>query len=402
MNLTERKNIMITCAPGLKDYLIAELAELGFKEIVSEKDGGVVTKGSFNDCMKLNYCLRTAYNVLYLLREFRCGSTEALYKQTAMIDWENIIDPTEHLCVRSKVDTWTVDNTMFPSLKVKDAVVDRITKKTGERPNSGKDRTAVVVNLFWKQHNAWIYLNSSGEKISDRNYRKMPHKAPLRETLAAGIIMASGYNGKQNLVLPMCGSGTLAIEAAMIAMNRPAGTMRNNFGFQHVKGYDETLWQKIRSDARKKIIKNGVGKNIIATDIDENAVEAAKQNAKTAGVEHLIDFDVCDFEKTRVPDGEGIVIMNPEYGFRLGETEQLEKDYKRIGAFLKNKCQGYTGYIFSGNKELVAKIGLKTSRKLIFFNGKIECRLYKYELYSGTRCLKNTQNNAAENVKSKD
>ncbi|MCD4831790.1 MAG: hypothetical protein K8R02_08325 [Anaerohalosphaeraceae bacterium] len=385
MNVNERKNIMVTCGPGLKDYLIAELAELGFDEIISSRDGGVVTRGTFVDCMKMNYCLRTAYNVFYLLREFRCGSTEALYKQVSMVDWENIIDPAEHLCVIGKVDTWTVDNSMFPNMKVKDAIVDRISKKKGTRPNSGKERDGVVVNLFWKQHNAWIYLNTSGEKISDRNYRKMPHKAPLRETLAAGIIAGSGYDGSCDLVLPMCGSGTLAIEAALIAMNRPAGALRTNFGFQHIKGYDESVWQEIRNDFRKKIIKNGVQKRIIATDIDEQAIEAAKQNAKTAGVEHLIEFSVCDFEETEIPSGEGIVIMNPEYGQRMGEIEQLEKDYERIGAFLKKKCTGYNGYIFSGNKELVAKIGLKASRRMIFFNGKIECRLYKYEMYGGTR-----------------
>jgi len=205
MDIKERKNILVTCGPGLKEYLQAELEGLGF-EIVRSHVGSVVTRGSFIDCMKLNFCLRTAYNVLYLLKEFRCGSSESLYKQINKLPWENIIATEEYLCVLSRVDTWSINNSMYPSLKVKDAIVDRIYKKTGSRPDSGPDRNKVVVNLFWKNDRAWIYLNTSGVKLSDRNYRKMPHKAPLRESLAAGIIMATGYDGSQDIVLPMCGS----------------------------------------------------------------------------------------------------------------------------------------------------------------------------------------------------
>ncbi|MBW8000633.1 MAG: class I SAM-dependent RNA methyltransferase [Planctomycetes bacterium] len=384
MDINERKNILVTCGPGLKDYLQTELQAMGFK-ILDTRTGAVVTQGSLIDCMKLNLHLRTAYNVLYLLKEFRCGSGEALYKQINKLPWENIIDPGEYLCVQSRVDTYSVNNSMYPSLKVKDAIVDRIQSKTGSRPDSGPDRNKAVVNLFWKNDKAWIYLNTSGVKISDRNYRKMPHKAPLRECLAAGIIMATGYDGSQHLVLPMCGSGTLAIEAALMATNKPPATLRSNFGFAHLKNFNEEIWNQMRDDARKKIRKDKLQKSIIATDIDPDAIAAAKQNAKTAGVEHLIEFDICDFADTNVPQGDGIVLMNPEYGLRLGDIEKLEAEYKRMGDFFKQKCAGYTGYIFTGNKKLSGKIGLRTSRRLIFFNGKIECRLLKYELYQGTR-----------------
>jgi len=384
MDINERKDILVTCGPGLKDYLLAELQGLGF-EIVSSQVGSVITRGSFIDCMKLNLHLRTAYNVLYLLKEFRCGSSETLYKQINKLPWEKIIAPEEYLCVLSRVDTWSINNSMYPNLKVKDAIVDRIHSKTGSRPDSGPDRNKVVVNLFWKGDNAWIYLNTSGVKLSDRNYRKMPHKAPLRESLAAGIIMATGYDGLQDIVLPMCGSGTLAIESALIAMNKPPATLRSNFGFTHLKVFDEQIWKTIREDARKAVRKPSSLKRIIATDIDPQAIEAAKQNAKTAGVEHLIEFNVCDFADTEVPQGRGIVLVNPEYGLRLGEIEQLEKDYKRIGDFFKQKCEGYTGYIFTGNRQLAGKVGLKASSRMVFYNGKIECRLLKYELYKGTK-----------------
>ena len=384
MDVQERKNILVTCGPGLKDYLQAELEGLGF-EIVGSHPGSVVTRGSFIDCMKLNLCLRTAYNVLYLLKEFRCGSGESLYKHINKLPWENIISPQEYLCVLSRVDTFSINNSMYPNLKVKDAIVDRLCKKTGSRPDSGPDRNKVVVNLFWKADRAWIYLNTSGVKLSDRNYRKMPHKAPLRESLAAGIIMATGFDGSQDIVLPMCGSGTLAIEAALIAMNKPAGALRNNFGFKHLKVFNKQLWEELRCDVRRTIRKDALRKRIIATDIDEQAIEAARQNARTAGVEHLIEFDVCDFADTELPTGAGIIVMNPEYGLRLGDIEPLEKEYKRIGDFFKQRCTGYTGYLFIGNKDLSAKVGLKASRRMVFYNGNIECRLLKYELYKGTK-----------------
>jgi putative N6-adenine-specific DNA methylase len=384
MDANERRDVVVTCGPGLKDYLRAELEELGFK-IVDSTSGGVVTRGSFTECMKLNLLLRTAYSVLYLLREFRCGTAEALYKQVGLIPWESIIDPAEYLCVLSRVDTRSINNTMYPNLKVKDAIVDRLVKKTSRRCDSGPDRNGVVVNLYWKDDRAWLYLNTSGVKLSDRNYRKMPHKAPLRESLAAALIMASGYNGSRALVLPMCGSGTLAIEAAMIAMNKPAALLRSNFGFKHIKIFDERAWKQIRTAARKAERSANLRARIVATDIDQEAIDAAKQNARTAGVDHLIDFVVCDFIETHIPEGEGIILMNPEYGLRLGKPTDLEALYKRIGDFLKQRCPGYTGYVFTGNMQLAKRIGLKASRRLTFYNGNIECRLLKYELYEGTR-----------------
>lgn len=384
MDVNERRDVLVTCGPGLSPYLQQELNALGFK-VQSTNPGGVVVKASFNDCMKLNLHLRTAYNVLYLLKEFGCGNADSLYKQVNKLPWEKMVDPSEYVSVVSTVDTWSIDNTMYPNLKVKDAIVDRIQRKADKRPDAGGDRDSVVVNLYWKNDKAWLYLNTSGQKISDRNYRKMPHKAPLRECLAAGLLMAAGYDGSQDLVLPMCGSGTLAIEAAFIALNKPAALLRSNFGFKHIKVFDEDKWRQIRDEACETIKKDLGGKRIIATDIDPAAIKAAKQNANTAGVEHLIEFDVCDFAETEVPPAGGIILMNPEYGLRLGDTTELEELYKRIGDFFKQKCAGCTGYVFTGNKPLSGKISLKTSRRMEFYNGNIECRLLKYELYTGTK-----------------
>jgi putative N6-adenine-specific DNA methylase len=239
------------------------------------------------------------------------------------------------------------------------------------------------VQFYWKENFCRLYLNTSGQKLSDRGYRKMPHKAPLRESLAAAIIMATGYDGGVPLVCPMCGSGTLAIEAALMASRRAPGLLRSNYGFMHLKYFDRQKWRQMRTDALKKNKTRG-GKaiskpvRIIATDIDSDAVEAARKNAMTAGVSHLIDFDICDFAETVIPPEPGIIVMNPEYGMRLGEIEKLKNTYKRIGDFLKQKCAGYTGYIFTGNPVLSKNVGLRTSRRIEFYNGNIECRLLKY------------------------
>jgi len=197
-------------------------------------------------------------------------------------------------------------------------------------------------------------------------------------------MLATDYHGDGPLINPMCGSGTLAIEAALIALGRAPGLLRANFGFMHDLRFDKDAWEAIRREARKTRRKDTPAR-IIATDIDPQAIRAAKKNAETAGVHRLIEFRVCDFADTEIPPDGGTIIFNPEYGERLGDVTRLAETYERMGDFLKQKCAGYGGYIFTGNLDLAKKIGLRTSRKIPFFNAKIECRLLKYELYTGTR-----------------
>jgi putative N6-adenine-specific DNA methylase len=389
LNPEQKSTILITCSPGLVDYVRQEVKQLGYQPGESHPTG-LELQGDQYDTMLLNLYLRTAYNVLFLLKRFRCTSPDELYRYVSELPWEDMISPREYLSVVGRIDTALIKNSMYANLKVKDAIVDRLARRTGSRCDSGKDRDKVVVQLYWKDDNCWLYLNTSGQKISDRNYRKIPHQAPLRETLAAALIMATGYDGTGPLICPMCGSGTLAIEAALIASRRPPGLLRSNYGFMHMQYFDEPTWQQMRGTALKKSKKRG-GKasftpaRIIATDISPDAVAAARKNAQTAGVAHLIDFDVCDFADTAIPPEQGIVILNPEYGLRLGEIEKLKSTYQRIGDFFKQKCSSYTGYIFTGNLELAKHVGLRTSRRFEFFNANIECRLLKYELYAGTK-----------------
>jgi putative N6-adenine-specific DNA methylase len=383
MDFERRETIRVTCAPGITPYLAQELKALGYETEAVEKTF-VEFSGTLRDAMRLNLHLRTGFHVLYSLGEFRCTGPQDLYDGVAAITWEEIIPPEEYVCVTSSVSHPSISDWTYANLKVKDAIVDRMQAKVGKRPDSGPERDRVVVAVYWHGEECRLFLNTTGNKLADRGYRKRPHKAPMQETLAAAVLMAAGYDGTVPLVNPMCGSGTIAIEAALMATGRAPGLLRSNFGLLHVMGFDDGVWQAVRREAAKARRKESPPP-IIATDIDPKAVEAAKSNAKTAGVDSLIEFGVCDFMETTMPAPPGIVLLNPEYGERLGEVAQLEGTYKRIGDFLKQRCRGYTGYVFTGNRELAKKIHLTASRRMEFWNAKIECRLLKYEMYEGSR-----------------
>jgi putative N6-adenine-specific DNA methylase len=322
--------------------------------------------------------------VLFVLKEFTARDADALYREVARIAWEELIPADGYLCVTSSVETPSIRDARFASLRCKDAIVDRIKERRGRRPDSGPEREGSVVHLFWKDDRCVVYLDASGESLSRRGYRKIPLAAPMQETLAAAVVTATGWQGKGSFVNPMCGSGTLAIEAALIALDRAPGLLRGNFGFMHLVGFDEVLWRGLREQARMRS-KKDFGGRIIATDINPDAVEAARKNAATAGVEHLIEFGVCDYAATPVPDDGGVVVMNPEYGERMGNAAELEPVYKGIGDFLKQKCGGYTGYVFTGSPALAKKVSLKPKRSIPFWNSGIECRLLEYDLYEGSR-----------------
>jgi 23S rRNA G2445 N2-methylase RlmL len=379
----QTSTILITCAKGIPPFLKQELLSLNFP-IISEAVAGVETVGTLGDTQKLDLFLRTAHRVLFVLKEFTAKDADALYRELSAIAWEDIIAADGYVCITSSVETPSIRDQRFASLRCKDAIVDRIKDKKGSRPDSGPERTRSVVHLYWKDSRCVVYLDTSGESLSRRGYRKIPLSAPMQETLAAAVVLATGWQGSGSFINPMCGSGTLAIEAALIALDRPPGSLRGNFGFMHLLGFNEQDWQELREAARKRS-KKGFDGRIIATDINPDAIEAAKKNATTAGVEHVIKFSVCDFAATEVPAGGGVVVMNPEYGERMGEVPELEPVYKGIGDFLKQKCGGYTGYVFTGSPALAKKVSLKPKRSIPFWNSGIECRLLEYELYEGSR-----------------
>ncbi|MBN1517099.1 class I SAM-dependent RNA methyltransferase [Candidatus Sumerlaeota bacterium] len=372
-----------TCAPGLAPYLEQEIAALGYK-ITEQSPAGAGVRGNLDDAMRLSLHLRTAYAVMLRLAAFPCDGPDDLFQATLRLPWEEWLPPDGYFTVTSNVKHPTIDNQMYPSLVVKDAVADRMQRQCGHRPDSGPERNGAVLWLRWQGSRAEVWLNASGEKLTDRGYRKRPHTAPLRESLAAGILMAAGYDGERPLVNPMCGSGTLAIEGALLALNRAPGLLRGNFGFMHVTGFEKNKWEALRAQARRQTVKKTPAP-VIASDHDPHAIVAARHNAQTAGVEHCIEFHVCDFAETPLPDPPGTLAVNPEYGVRLGHTDALREEYKRIGDFFKQQCSGWQCHIFTGNLELGKCVGLRTSKRTIFHNADLECRLLSYEIYDGSR-----------------
>lgn len=395
MNQQDKNRIIVSCALKCVPYLKQELTELGFK-ILKEGYTSVETEGIFNDTIRLNFYLRTANRVLFLINQFAADSTDELYLQLKnKIEWSEFIDVNGYFSIQSFADHPSINNTMFVNQRCKDAVVDYFNEKYKSRPSSGSERNKTVFFIHWKEKIVSIYLDTSGESLSKHGYRKNSFLAPLQESLASSLILASRWDKSSHFINPMCGSGTLAIEAALIATNRANGLLRSNYGFMHFKGFDEKFYQEERKKANE-IVKKKIPFRIIATDNNPKAITAARQNAMTAGVHQLIEFNVCDFAETEIPNGNGVVMINPPYGDRIGEEEDLEFLYSGIGDFFKRKCNGFTGYVFTGNANLAKKIGLKTKRKIEFYNAKIECRLLEFELYGGTRKFK-YENAKAEN-----
>lgn len=378
-----KSKIIITCNKRLSAYLQQEVEALGYK-IIRSFSTGLELEGTLNDCIPLNLNLRCASQILYLIKSFEAENPARLYKELSAIEWEELIDFAGYFSVTSNVDNEHITTPLFANLKVKDAIVDRIKDKKGIRPNSGSDANKAVIHLYWKDNKADVFIDTSGETLAKHGYRKIPGKAPMLEALAASTIMATGWDKKSPFVVPMCGSGTLAIEAALLATDKTPGMFRMNYGFMHIQGYDEQVFfserRKLKDQAKKEL-----DFRIVASDISEDAVDVSIRNAKTAGVDHLIDFSVCDFAETPVPEGPGVVIFNPEYGERLGVHSKLEATYKRMGDFMKQHCKGYRGYIFTGNPDLAKKIGLRASKRIEFYNGKLDCRLLEYELYEGSK-----------------
>ena len=383
-DFSQCSRIIITCSNRLSPFLEKEVLALGFSPVRVFKTG-IELQGTLTDCVLLNLNLRCASQVLFSLKEFNADNADQLYKVLIDFPWESVIAADGYFSVSSNVNNPAINNELFANVKVKDAIVDRFRDKTGNRPDSGPEVDKTVIHLYWKETLAEIFIDTSGETLSKHGYRKIPGKAPMLESLAAATLLATKWDRRSPFINPMCGSGTLAIEAALLATNRKPGLLRFNYAFMHVVGYDEKIYEAEFKKLEQQV-EEIAGLKIIATDISEDAINISKVNAGIAGVEEFIDFTVCDFEETTIPEeGGGVIYFNPEYGDRLGEASELEVTYGRIGDFMKKKCKGNTGYVFTGNLELAKKIGLKPNRRIEFYTSKIDCRLFEYELYGGSR-----------------
>lgn len=381
--LSRPSQILVSCPKGLAPFVAQEMRALGFA--TEEMAAGVRTTGALHDCLRLNLGLRCGHRVHYRLKRFGAMHPDMLYREVAALPWEEVFAADGYFSVHSSVAHPSIRDTRFPNLRVKDAVADRFAEKTGRRPDSGPDQAGgVVLFLYWHGPKAELYLDSSGPPLPRRGYRLRPHSAPMQETLAAAVLRAAGWDAATHLVNPMCGSGTLAIEAALLARNIAPGLLREEFAFRHLREFDPAAWDKMRQEARGAILPRPQGR-IIATDHDPEALAAAWANASQAGVGQDIEFTQCDFRDTPIPEGPGAVLVNPEYGERLGDASELGDTYQALGDFLKRQCTGYRAGVFTATPALAKRIGLRPERKIPFYSAKLACSLLVYNLWEGPR-----------------
>ncbi len=366
---------------GLEEVLAAELRELGVSE-VKPVNRAVSFSGSRETMYRVNYCVRTALSVLLHVSGFRIRSKEDLYRKASEVDWSTIMDADSTFSVVPVVNSKIFEHTGYPGLVVKDAIVDYFRKLTGRRPVVDSDNPGVIVNLHISNDSADISLDSSGAPLFKRGYRTIPAAAPLNEVLAAGILMLSEWNASASFTDPMCGSGTIPVEAGLIACNIPPGKFRKSFGFTRWNDFDEKLFANIKKEANNLICECPV--RISASDISEQAVRQTIINAGNAGLSETITVEVSDFKDVKPVDDKGYLFINPPYGLRL-KPEEPDMLYSMIGSTLKHNFPGHRVWIITSGKEYLEKIGLKTKSKRTLYNGPLKCILAEYEMYQGTR-----------------
>lgn len=381
-----------TTVRGTEPVLARELEALGAKN-VEPAMGGVAFEGDKALGYKANLWLRTALRVLRPVAEFQCNSAHDLYRGAHDVDWKRYLHEMGTLAVSANVrDNPAFNHSKFAALKTKDAIVDYFRDKTGTRPSVDLDNPDLPVDLYIAGPMATISIDMSGDSLHRRGYRLARVEAPLRETLAAAIIAFTGWKGETPFIDLMCGSGTLPIEAALLATDHAPGLGRS-FAFERASDFDKALWEKLKAEAQSRIKKSLPGGLIQGFDKDGQAIQTAKENARRAGVLDLIEFrvqDVAQFQAPK-PDGPGTIVVNPPYGERLGDEETLAPLYEKIGDTFKQRAQGYTGWVFTGSLKLAKKVGLRSARRITLWNGPIECRLLEFELYAASRKSKYTK-----------
>jgi len=365
----------------MEELLADELKAIGAQQIV-KGNRMVKCTGDKKLVYRANYECRTALRILLPFKSFKIKNQEDFYRRAKEIPWEKYLNVDSTFSITKVVKHSIFSNSQFAVLKLKDAIADRFMSRKGKRPSVDLDHSDLAINLHLVDNHATLSLDSSGDSLHKRGYRTATGPAPLNEVLAAGLILLTNWDRKIDFYDPMCGSGTFLIEAAMIARNIPPGYFRKQFGFQHWNDYDFNLWKEVKNQALDRIQENTP--NITGFDVSNTMVQIARQNIRNTGLQSLVSVFKKDFFKLQPASSEGILIMNPPYDLRLKE-EDTNKLYKEIGDTLKTNFSGYTAYVFSGNLEALKKLGLRPSRRMVLYNGPIEARLAKYDLYKGSK-----------------
>lgn len=366
---------------GLEEVLAEELRQLGVENL-SIVTRAVIFEADKEMLYKANVWLRTANRLIVPFKEFSITSSDDLYDKVKEIAWDEIFDLDQSFAIDSTVFSEIFNHTQYAAFKTKDAIADRFREVHGERPNVDKDNANIRINLhISKENKCTISLDSSGTPLFKRGYRQSQSIAPLKEDLAAGLVLLSGWDRKSDFVDFFSGSGTILIEAAMIAYNIAPNVSREDFGFMYWKTYDDALFEAVLEGAEE--LKRDFRHKIIGTEIDQRVIGMAKANIKAAGLSDKIEVVKTDFKDFDAPSSKGTIVSNPPYGERIGEN--VDQLYKQLGDTLKQKYNGWNAWVISSNTEAIKTVGLRPNRRIKLFNGSLECRLMNYEMYQGSK-----------------
>lgn len=373
-------SLFASCPRGLENVLAGELAAAGCADIQTT-DGGAACRGGLREAYAANLHSRTASRVLLRLTSGAYRNEDDIYRLARGVRWVQWFDAAQTFKVKVEGRRARVKSLDFTGLKIKDALCDAFRAECGSRPSVDKNRPDVRVHAFVGEREVQIFIDTSGEALFKRGYRRDTGDAPLRENLAAGLLLSAGYNGSQPFQDPFCGSGTLAIEAAWIARNRAPGLMRR-FGFENLKTFDKALWLQLKQAAREAVCKAPAP--IAASDQDRAMTRLAAQNFAAAEADDAVDLTVCDALDARPNGADGIMVSNPPYGVRLAEVQALHALYPQLGSWLKQHYAGWTIGMFSGDREMPKLMRLSPKRKIPLFNGNLDCRLFLLDMVKGS------------------
>jgi putative N6-adenine-specific DNA methylase len=371
-----------TCGRGIEPILAEELHRLGAVDVAGGR-GGVSFAGDRALLYRANLWLRTAVRVLWPILEADVQSPDELYEAVRGVDWSGWLTPEHTLAVDCNVRDSKITHSQYAARRVKDAICDQFVDRVGRRPSVDVEEPMLGLNLhIWKNH-ATLSLDSSGDSLHKRGYRPIQTKAPLNEALAAAIVQRTGWRGEVPFVDPLCGSGTLPIEAGWLALDRPPGLTRRRFGFMGWMDYDVAEWATLRDEARQGVRK-ALPAPVWGADIRGDAVSFAISNARAAGIGHLVRFHKRDVRQWQPEGPPGVIVCNPPYGERIGDERQLVGLYRGLGE-LMGRAPGWSMWVFTGNPRLAEAIGLPPVEEVALFNGKIPCRLLRFTHSEGER-----------------
>jgi len=371
---------------GLEELLADELYDLG-ADITHVGSRAVEFIGDQRLLYETALWSRLAMRLLRPFAAFHAADEKALYREVGRVDWQDFIGPDQTFAITSVVNRSTFEHSLFVAQLTKDAIVDQFRDRTGARPSVDTRTPDVRLHLRMSENEVILSLDAAGDSLHRRGYRQHTNEAPLNEVLAAGLVRLSGWDGKRPFIDPMCGSATLLTEAGLIAQRVAPGLFhQGKFGFENWYDFDPALWAEVRAHAQAQRL-NEPQAYLAGSDLDPKVIDMAAANITAAGLEDCIRLSVRDVKDAAPPKNQppGVVLMNPPYGERIGEEAEMAALYKTIGDALKANFQDYDAFVFTGNLEAAKSVGLKAARRTPLFNGPIDCRLLKYELYQGSR-----------------